>query len=70
MHFYLNNWCDCGVNFAISSRFQASPTGDVLQTAHRTEAMSPMVRYRMRRPEVLSMLGVPAEQIAQMKQDG
>jgi S-adenosylmethionine-diacylglycerol 3-amino-3-carboxypropyl transferase len=71
MHFYLNHWC--GLRSELRD-FQQISSLRLQATFYRMhiapKLWSPMVRSMMRRPEVLSMLGVPAEQIAQMKRNG
>jgi S-adenosylmethionine-diacylglycerol 3-amino-3-carboxypropyl transferase len=71
MHFYLNNWCGLRSelrDFQKISNLQQQATFYRLYIAPKL--WSPMIRYLMRRPEVLSILGVPEEQIAQMKREG
>jgi len=71
MHFYLNTWR--GLRSELRD-FQQISSLRQQATFYRTKIApklwSPLVRSIMRRPEILTLLGVPAEQIAQMKRDG
>ncbi len=71
MLFYLNTWCGLRSelrDFQQICNLRQQATFYRMHIAPRL--WSPLVRYLIRRPSVLSMLGVPEEQIAQMKRDG
>ena len=70
LHFYLNHWC--GLRNELRDFQQISSVREQakfyrLQIAPKL--WSRYVRFLMRRPEVLSLLGVPTEQIEQIKRD-
>jgi S-adenosylmethionine-diacylglycerol 3-amino-3-carboxypropyl transferase len=71
MHFYLNTWR--GLRSELRDFQQISSLRQqaiFYRTKIAPKLWSPLLRYLLRRPEVLTLLGVPAEQIAQMKRDG
>jgi S-adenosylmethionine-diacylglycerol 3-amino-3-carboxypropyl transferase len=71
LSFYLNT---CRRMKADVKQFQNFHDLDEQAAFYRTKIApklwSPMVRFLMRRPAMLSMLGVPAEQIRQIRRDG
>jgi S-adenosylmethionine-diacylglycerol 3-amino-3-carboxypropyl transferase len=70
MHFYLNSCCRLRNELREFQQISELRRQAAFYRAHIAPKLwSPFVRFLIRRPEVLTMLGVPSEQIAQMKRD-